>query len=202
MNVKALLVGVALLAVAAQANAAVINFDLYSGVSGGGNSGADAQGNPWFWDTTTSTGASVWGAPGLVRGTNVFNTSTGNTANDFNISFSYSTDAAILTTPSPSPIDYNEYTRFTSDVGGVISAWTPVYGAKSVTFNAPTGVFLSNGDEYFVNVIFTDGSIDGSNAGFNAAFSNAIPETSTWLMMLAGFGALGFVGYRRRALAT
>jgi hypothetical protein len=205
MNIKAFLVGAALLAAAIPANAAVTNFDPYSGVAGGGDSGADAQGNPWLWSTTTGGGPSAWGAPGFGLGTNVFNTSTGNTANDFTVSFSYGTDAAILTTPSPSPVGYNEYTRFTSDENGVTSAWTPVYsGAKSVTFDAPAGVVLSNGDEYFVNVVFTNGSISGSNAGFDASFSTtgAIPEASTWLMMLAGFGALGFVGYRRRALAA
>jgi hypothetical protein len=40
-----------------------------------------------------------------------------------------------------------------------------------------------------------------SNSGYwladNVTYT-AAPETSTWAMMLAGFGALGFAGYRRR----
>jgi hypothetical protein len=31
---------------------------------------------------------------------------------------------------------------------------------------------------------------------------NAVPETSTWVMMLAGFAGLGFLGYRRNKAAT
>jgi hypothetical protein len=202
MNIKALVVGAAMLA-AAPANAAVSNFDGFAGFAGQGNSGTDAQGNPWTWSIGNG-GESAWGLPGLGAGDNTFNTTTGNTANDFTVSFSYFTSAAINTTPASGPGGYEETTRFTSDIGGVLTSWTPVYdGTKSVTFDAPSGVFLSNGDSYFVNVVFTDGSISGSNAGFSASFSTgAIPEASTWVMMLAGFGALGLVGYRRRALAA
>jgi hypothetical protein len=36
-----------------------------------------------------------------------------------------------------------------------------------------------------------------------AEFSaSAVPEASTWAMMLAGFAGLGFVGYRRNKAAT
>jgi hypothetical protein len=31
---------------------------------------------------------------------------------------------------------------------------------------------------------------------------SSVPETSTWIMMLAGFGALGFAGLRRKAVAA
>jgi hypothetical protein len=30
----------------------------------------------------------------------------------------------------------------------------------------------------------------------------AVPEISTWAMLLAGFGALGFAGYRRNKAAS
>ena len=43
---------------------------------------------------------------------------------------------------------------------------------------------------------------DGSGGfGFDFAVGGAVPETSTWAMMLVGFGGLGFIGYRR-ALRT
>jgi hypothetical protein len=39
---------------------------------------------------------------------------------------------------------------------------------------------------------------DGSGGfGFDYAFGGAVPEPSTWAMMLLGFAGLGFAGYRR-----
>lgn len=34
--------------------------------------------------------------------------------------------------------------------------------------------------------------------GYTASFSSDVPEPATWLLMLAGFGALGFAGWRRK----
>jgi hypothetical protein len=33
--------------------------------------------------------------------------------------------------------------------------------------------------------------------GFDFAVGGAVPETSTWAMMLVGFAGLGYAGYRR-----
>jgi len=39
---------------------------------------------------------------------------------------------------------------------------------------------------------------DGSGGfGFDFAIGGAVPEPSTWAMMLIGFGGLGYAGYRR-----
>jgi hypothetical protein len=35
-----------------------------------------------------------------------------------------------------------------------------------------------------------------SGFGFDLAVGGAVPETSTWAMMLIGFAGLGFAGYR------
>ena len=46
---------------------------------------------------------------------------------------------------------------------------------------------------------------DGSGGfGFDFALGGAVPETSTWAMMLVGFAGLGFAGYRasRRTAAA
>ncbi len=41
---------------------------------------------------------------------------------------------------------------------------------------------------------------DGSGGfGFDFALGGAVPEPSTWAMMLVGFAGLGFMGSRRRA---
>jgi hypothetical protein len=39
-------------------------------------------------------------------------------------------------------------------------------------------------------------------AGNTVIASSGVPETSTWVMMLAGFAGLGFLGYRRNKAAT
>lgn len=207
MNVKVLLASVALLS-AAPAHAAITLYDGYAGFSGGGNSGTDSQGNTWLWNTT-STGNGAWGVPGLGQGVATYNTSfvyQGSlaVATDFSVSFVNANGVVIDTTPSANPGGYNEQTRFTADIGGNLYAWTPSYnGTQVVTFTAPTGdPGLANGDSYFVNVVFTTPT-SGAVTGFTAQWSTgAIPETSTWVMMLAGFAGLGFLGYRRNKAAS
>jgi PEP-CTERM motif len=38
----------------------------------------------------------------------------------------------------------------------------------------------------------------GTDGKFTLAVNSAIPEPSTWAMMLLGFAGLGFAGYRQR----
>jgi hypothetical protein len=42
---------------------------------------------------------------------------------------------------------------------------------------------------------------NGAALGGSTIATTAVPETSTWLMMLSGFAGLGFVGYRRNKLS-
>jgi hypothetical protein len=199
-----LLAGAALLALSVfPADATtIITFDGFSSSAGHGNTGTDTQGSPWVW-SHTSKGYSVWGIPGLGKGEATFNTTSGFRAEDFAVSFvNFIRPSIINQTPSPGPGGYNEYTRFTSDVGGVLYEWTPVYdGTKNVTFTAPSqAAWLSNGDKFFVNIVFDEKTLSGANTGFTAAFS-AIPEISTWAMMFAGFAGLGLVGIGRNRKA-
>jgi hypothetical protein len=43
---------------------------------------------------------------------------------------------------------------------------------------------------------------NGAALGGAAIASSAVPEPSTWVMMLSGLAGLGFIGYRRKNLAT
>ena len=38
----------------------------------------------------------------------------------------------------------------------------------------------------------------GGNVQFSATFTTAVPEPSTWAMMILGFAGIGFMGYRRK----
>jgi hypothetical protein len=74
---------------------------------------------------------------------------------------------------------------------GSIGVWTP----NSYTFTASGAAEVL---EFRAHV--TDGLASYGNEITNVsitAATTAVPEASTWLMMLAGFAGLGFVGYRR-----
>jgi hypothetical protein len=50
------------------------------------------------------------------------------------------------------------------------------------------------------NLVFSATRIDGDHAsGLDNIAITAIPEPSTWALMILGFAGLGFLGYRRRA---
>jgi PEP-CTERM motif len=73
-------------------------------------------------------------------------------------------------------------------------------GPDDVTFIPPSLPFIS---QPFTTPSFeiTDfpTSLGGVSANFtvSSAVSAAVPEPSTWAMMLAGFGLLGLLGYRK-----
>jgi hypothetical protein len=74
---------------------------------------------------------------------------------------------------------------------------TVASGNTSVSF--PVGTFSLNVTESLTVSGLTGSDVTGIS---NSIVENAIPEASTWVMMLAGFGALGFAGYRRNKAAS
>src|SRR5712672_605140 len=69
---------------------------------------------------------------------------------------------------------------------------------SSVSDNFAGGAFSLVGDTF----TFTTGSFPGPGT-FNAVFNvGAVPEPSTWAMMILGFGGVGFMAYRRRKAPT
>ena len=167
-----------------------------SGIKGVGNSGTDAFGNPWNWNKTLGpagpdspgAGYAAWGDPGLGLGTSTYEGST--PADLFAVSFVVDhTGATFNQTPSPFSGGYNEFTRMT--VNGV--AWTPVFldSSNEVDFYAPPGVSVTDGETYFVNVIFNQKNLSGYNIGFSAVWLNSVPEASTWAMMILGIAGIG-----------
>jgi hypothetical protein len=89
---------------------------------------------------------------------------------------------------------------FAVDLGG----WSPLHGEKILDVTHSSGN-LSGGDFTSVSWNGTNAVFTGtSNGGFDAIGGASIvfdvslstPEASTWAMMLVGFAALGFAGYR------
>ena len=171
----------------------------YSSSAGAGNSGTDAFGNPWTWNKTLGVGSptpgagySAWGTPGLGEGTVAYGSTT--PANAFAVTFIGFPVPSINTTPTAGA-GYDETTRFWGDG----AYWTPEYtGTNTVTFIAPTGDYLTQGEDYFVNVIFTSKSLNGSNTGFTAAFANSSAPGPVPGAGLAGLAALALAGLYAR----
>ena len=101
----------------------------------------------------------------------------------------------------------------------IVETWT---GANGLFTETLTSVTSSTGNASALNVTFLGAIVGGGRSesaqlslsatalpggGINYSVTNvapapstAVPEASTWAMMLAGFGALGFAGYRRKSV--
>jgi hypothetical protein len=167
----------------------------------GEESGTDAFGQPWTWSTTA--GVASWGVPGLGDGV-VTGYDGSQPATDFYVGFNLgATGAAIDEAPSPSASGFNTYTRF-SVCAPTCVAWTPDYiSSTQVNFVAPVGDFLTYGEAYFVNVVFTKTNVSGAkNSSFTAYYSGVVPEPASWALMIVGAGAVGAMARRRRELSA
>lgn len=104
----------------------------------------------------------------------------------------------------------------TSIVVGAGGSATISYGGDDDTFLAVNNLIVSqeggihpftNGASvvygpgtYDITLFYADRQITDAQVAFNISGNNisAVPEASTWAMMILGFGALGFGAYRRR----
>jgi hypothetical protein len=83
----------------------------------------------------------------------------------------------------------------------------PYADFSGISFTAANGVSY-NWSNYpaptggIANSVSDPGGNGIAQALFTSVSVTAVPETSTWVMMLAGFAALGFVGYRRSKSAS
>jgi hypothetical protein len=99
----------------------------------------------------------------------------------------------------------DSYIFYNSAHGGGLDDYH--FGNKDYLLVAHSPIQLYSGSERdptFVRGVYTGytNALDGNKdtVTVSAAFS-AIPELSTWSMMLAGFAAIGFAGYRRKAVS-
>jgi hypothetical protein len=83
-------------------------------------------------------------------------------------------------------------------------AWAESISGDTVTFTAPTAQnYLNPGNEFNLIVGFTGGPIIASEFSYTATWTGfevaAVPEPSTWAMMILGFCGVGLMAYRRNA---
>jgi hypothetical protein len=88
------------------------------------------------------------------------------------------------------------FTIDTSD-GGSFTYTTP----NSITGTASLGFFgvTSATPITSVSIAYTDGSYGAID---NFSYGGAVPEPTSWVLMVLGFGGVGAIGRRRQALAT
>ena len=77
------------------------------------------------------------------------------------------------------------------------SVYTGVPGSGTAVYLAPlqtsedTASFMMPGGAFYIDYIEANG------APSDLIFNVAVPEPSTWAMMLLGFAGLGYAGFRR-----
>ncbi len=134
------------------------------------------------------------GSPGVFAGTVPYGQT--QSAIGFEITFAA---GAVITASTITTTNFGllETTFWNTSSGDV---WTPsLIGPNSIEFLAPNpSAYLMTGQSYFVNVYFDT----PAPTSFSGSFITAVPEVSTWAMMILGFAGLGFMTYRRRKSAT
>jgi hypothetical protein len=102
----------------------------------------------------------------------------------------------VISTIDSNPADIN-FSNWVSTWGGACGGADPCGTVVAQNYSVSTGGFyLTPGD---TSAYVGDWATGPTYT--NYAFS-AVPEVSTWAMMLAGFAGLGFLGARRNQAAT
>jgi len=144
-----------------------------------------------------------------VTGTITFATPLGanlNLATETPIAFSFTAGVETITSATYNP-NFGRL-KFSTDAAGNITAWdiqVAFGGGGQINIENFNSIIGPNvGDQAAVGAFYT-GPKDPSNAsGKNLvagefAIAAAVPEPSTWAMMILGFAGVGFMAYRRRS---
>jgi hypothetical protein len=154
-------------------------------------------GGPWVADTTTSrwitpttnAGNSLDStANGLYFYTLTFSLTPGETPSTASFSGLFAADDLVL------GITLNKTSIFSN--GGHYDLWTS-FGASS-GFVSGTNTLTFEVE----NIGLDHSNPTGLDVDFTASFVDPVPEPATWLTMILGFAAVGFLGYRRRTKAV
>jgi hypothetical protein len=175
--------------------------------SGSGSSGTlVAASETWAFNADGGTLLNDWGSPGVGAGVVAYGES--QPAYGFIATFS----PGSVIDPGSITIGNNAACVGSTNGGSTFcnisasnSPWKAfTVGQNTIEFLAQQQSFaLAQGQDYFVNVFF-DGATPTSFTGEwlttftpNPVSVSAVPEPSTWAMMILGFAGIGFMTYRR-----
>lgn len=178
-------------AVSMRADTIVIPF---SGGPGLG-SGTIAPGESYEYNGSDT---SSWGAPGVGAGSETFN-STMAGIDDFTITFA-GLGSGVVIDNLETPGVCNGFDLTTRFCQGS-TMWTPVISNSglTITFTAPGGDTIANGNGFFVNIAFSRAEED--TARFTGGWSASAPEPGSVVTGASGLLALGLLCWRRRRVS-
>lgn len=172
--------------------------------SGSGSSGTlAAPSEGWSFNYATSGGVNNWGSPGVGAGTDIYGQAVAAYGMDLTFTGGGTINLASVLTGNGAGCTGSTGggTTFCAYNGSTYSIWeAAITGPSSISFRAQNPAFFLNpGRNYFVNVFFDGATPTGFTGSWITSFQpSAVPEPSTWAMMLLGFGAVGFALRRRK----
>jgi hypothetical protein len=164
---------------------------------GGGTSGT-TSGETWAvnFDSGSIWGVDDWGMPGVEAGAETWS----NAAVDA-ITLSFTLPGGVTISPSIVGSNCAPDNPCMYDFG-TDQAWSASLGPGdlSITFFAPNGTFLNNGDSFYLDVPFTStGALSGGLAFSGSAY--VTPEPASVLMLGSGLLGLTLLARRRKMIS-
>lgn len=173
--------------------------------SGSGSSGTlVAASETWSFNFDGGTLLNDWGSPGVGAGTVPYGESQAAFGMELNFTGGGTIDAGSVGIGNGAGCAGSTSGGTTFCTISPTDIWVAtITGPSSIKFIAQSPTFfLSQGQNYFVNVFFDGDKPDAFSGKWLTTFSGpGVPEPASWAMMLMGFGGLGAMLRRRRPVA-
>jgi hypothetical protein len=172
--------------------------------SGNATAGSDLMGGNYSFGVNPFFSANqAWGANASNNGgfnNPFYNPPAGFEATSLTITFA-GLDGATINTDFGTGFTRSNQTNYAG-----VGAWDTTVNGNTVTFTAGDNGFLRPTDQFDYSVFFSKDVADDAGFGFTATWTGdsitaAVPEPSTWAMMILGFAGIGAMTFRRRKSA-
>ena len=169
--------------------------------SGSGSSGTlIGASETWSFNADGATLEADWGSPGVGLGVVPYGESSPAFGMTLNFTGGGTIDAASVAIGNGASCAGNTNGGSTFCTIGPMDIWVAtVTSPTSIKFTAqnPT-YYLSQGQDYFVNVFFKGSTPTGFTGSWLTTYSpGGVPEPTSWALMMLGVGGIGLVMRRR-----